>query len=325
MDALSEALQSVRMTAAIFHNAEYTAPWGDASPPAAEIASALAPGFEHMVVFHLVTEGHAVARMEGFPDMPLEAGDIVIIPHGDAHTLQNGSPAEFRRDDAAIRKFLAGDLSITRHGGGGEVTRFVCGYFGCERQACRLFLAGLPPMIRINVRGDASGAWLETSIRHLVSETEAHNPGGMVLLSKMAEALFVEALRRFMREMPEEETGWLAGARDPLVGAALAAIHRHPHRHWTLPDLAAEAGTSRSVLSERFHHFLGESPMNYLSRWRLQLAARLLTGDRKTMIEVAMDVGYESEAAFNRAFKREFGFPPAQYRRSVAQREATGA
>lgn len=325
MDALSEALQSVRMTAAIFYNAEYTAPWGDDSPPASELAPVLAPGFEHMVIFHLVTEGCAVAHMECEADLYLEAGDILIMPHGDAHTLSNGSPASFHDGEAALRKFLAGDLSVTHSGGGGEATKFVCGYFGCEQKACRLFLAGLPRMIRINVRGDSSGAWLETAIRHLVSETRADNPGGMLLLSKMAEALFIEALRRYMRELPEGQTGWLAGARDPLVGAALATIHRSPHRHWTLPDLAAAVGASRSVLSERFQHLLGESPMSYLSRWRLQLAARLLVGDRRTMIQVAMDVGYESEAAFNRAFKREFGLPPAQYRRVHAQHERDGS
>jgi AraC-like DNA-binding protein len=313
------------MTGAIFYNAEYSAPWGDRSPATSEIAPVLAPGFEHLVVFHLVTEGKAIARMDGMPDMPLVPGDIVIVPHGDAHILLNGSPTEFVHDGSAIAKFLAGDLSVVRMGGGGAVTRFVCGYFGCEEKAGRLFLAGLPAMIKINVRGDEAGAWLESSIRHLVSETTAHSPGGMVLLSKMAEALFVEALRRFMREMPEGETGWLAGARDPLVGAALAAIHRDPHRHWTLPDLAAEVGASRSVLSERFHHYLGESPMAYLARWRLQLAARMLTGDRKSMIQVAMDVGYESEAAFNRAFKREFGLPPAQYRRAKAAEVGAGA
>ena len=326
MDALSEALKSVRMTAAIFYNAEMTAPWGDFSPAAADVAPALAPGFEHMVVFHLVTEGRAVAHIDGVPDLPLEAGDIVIVPHGHAHRLSNGSPAEFRNDDSVVRKFLAGDLSPTRSGGGGELTRFVCGYFGCEQKACRQFLAGLPPMIKINVRGDESGAWLESSIRQLVSETVSGTPGNMVLLSKMAEALFVEALRRFLRDMPEEETGWLAAARDPLVGAALAALHRDPQRHWALPELAAEVGASRSVLSERFHHFLGESPIHYLARWRLQLASRLLQADRKSVIEVAMDVGYESEAAFNRAFKREFGLPPAQYRRARAgEMAAAGA
>jgi AraC-like DNA-binding protein len=266
-----------------------------------------------------------VCHIDGVPDLPLEAGDIVIVPHGDAHRLSNGSPAAFRDDDSVIRKFLTGDLSPTRNGGGGELTKFVCGYFGCEQKACGQFLAGLPRMIRINVRGDDSGAWLESSIRHLVSETSAHNPGGMVLLSKMAEALFVEALRRFMRDMPEEETGWLAAARDSVVGAALAALHREPHRRWTLPELAAEAGASRSVVSERFHHFLGESPIHYLARWRLQLASRLLQADRKGVIEVAMDVGYESEAAFNRAFKREFGQPPAHYRRTMAGVAGTGA
>jgi AraC-like DNA-binding protein len=325
MDALSEALQSVRITAAIFYNAEYTAPWGDVAPPVAEVAPILAPGFEHMVVFHLVTEGRAVAHMDGVPDLPLEAGDIVIVPHGEAHRLSNGSPSRFRDDDSVIRKFLAGDLSPTRTGGGGELTRFVCGYFGCEQKSCRQFLAGLPPMIKINVRRDPSGAWLETSIRHLVSETASGDPGNMVLLSRMAEALFVEALRRYVRDMPEEETGWLAAARDSVVGAALAALHREPHRHWTLPELAAESGASRSVLSDRFHHLLGESPMHYLARWRLQLASRLLQRERKSVMEVAMDVGYESEAAFNRAFKREFGQPPAHYRRARAGGAGTAA
>lgn len=325
MDALSEALQSVRMTAAIFYNAEYTAPWGDFSPATASVAPILAPGFEHLVIFHLITEGRAVAHMDGVPDLPLEAGDILIVSHGDAHRLSNGTPSRFRNDDSVIRKFLAGDLSPTRNGGGGELTHFVCGYFGCERRSCHHFLAGLPPMIKINLRGDASGAWLESSVRHLVSESSCSNPGGMVLLSKMAEALFVEALRRFARDMPEKKTGWLAAARDPLVGAALASLHREPNRHWTLPELAAEAGTSRSVLSDRFHHFLGESPMHYLARWRLQLASRLLQRERKSVMEVAMDVGYESEAAFNRAFKREFGQPPAYYRRAQAGGAGTGA
>jgi AraC-like DNA-binding protein len=323
MDALSEALSAVRMNAAIFYNAEYSAPWGDMSPAAHEVAHELSPCGGHLVIFHLVIEGRASVRIPGMEDMQLEAGDIVIVPHGDEHLLFNGKPAELIKGANAVRRYLAGDIGITRAGGGGEATRFVCGYFSGEPQAARLFLSGLPPMIKINVRGDAAGAWLESSIRHLVCESASDRPGRNILLAKMAEALFVEALRRYARDLPEGETGWLAGARDPLVGAALAAIHRKPNRHWTLPELASEAGTSRSVLSDRFHHFLGESPMAYLSRWRMQLAARLITADRKPMIQVAMDVGYESEAAFNRAFKREFGLPPAQYRRSIAQRPAS--
>lgn len=322
MDALSEALSTVRMNAAIFFNAEFTAPWGFVAPRAQDVAPALAPGGEHIVIFHLLTEGTAVVRMEGEPDLPLVAGDIVIIPHGDTYTISHGSPAKLREGGASIERYLAGGLTTTCYGGGGEQANFICGYFGCERGALRVFLAGLPRMIKINVRGDASGEWLETSIQHLVTEAAGHRPGGTVLLSKMAEALFVEALRRYMTGISQDQTGWLAGARDPLVGAALALIHRKPRQAWTLPELAAEAGTSRSVLSGRFAHFLGDSPMNYLARWRLQLAAQMLHGDRKTMLQVAMDVGYESEAAFNRAFKREFGLPPAQYRKAIIERSA---
>jgi AraC-like DNA-binding protein len=212
-----------------------------------------------------------------------------------------------------------GDLSTFRIGGGGEETRFVCGYFGCERHAARLFLAGLPRMIRINVRGDGPGAWLESSIRHLLSESASHRPGRTALLSKMAEALFIETLRRYMERLPPEQTGWLAGARDPVVGAALALLHRRPGHAWTLAELAREVGAARSVVAERFARFLGKPPMAYLSRWRLQLAARLLQTTQKSVLGVALDAGYESEAAFNRAFRREFGLPPGQYRKKLSR------
>jgi AraC-like DNA-binding protein len=322
MDVLSDALSTVRMNGAIFFDAAFTAPWGFKAPRAEMFASDLAPGVEHIVIFHLLTEGHAVVRMDGMDDLHLEAGDIVIVPHGDAYTVSNGTPAVWRDGTDSIGRYRAGDVSTVHAGGGGEVSKFVCGYFGCEREALRLFLAGLPRLIKVSFRGDASGAWLESSIRHLVSESASGRPGSVLLLSKMAEALFVEALRRYMGQLPAEQTGWLAGARDPLVGAALAAIHRDPRHAWTLPGLAAEVGTSRSVLSERFAQLLGESPTSYLSRWRLQLAERMLHGDRKTIVQLAMDVGYESEAAFNRAFKREFGLPPAQYRKALAGRAA---
>ena len=319
MDALSEALNSVRMTGAIFYHAECTAPWGFKVPPLRSVAHVLAPGTERLVAYHLVTEGKALVRSDGMPDVSIVAGDILIDPHGDnAHTVSNGSPSTFMDSGASLDKFLAGDLTSMRLGGGGETTSFVCGYFGCERHAERLFLAGLPRLVKINVRCDSAGKWLESSIRHLVSEMSSERPGQSVLLSKMAEALFIEALRRYMYQLPPEQTGWLAGARDPIVGGALAAMHRRPCHHWTIEKLATEVGASRSVLAERFTKFLGEPPLTYLARWRLQLAARLLETTRKTVLHVASDVGYESEAAFNRAFKREFSLPPAQYRRTVA-------
>ena len=216
---------------------------------------------------------------------------------------------------AALGRIVSGDLDIARYGGGGEATRFVCGFFGCERQADRLFLAGLPPMLKINLRGDPAGKWLESSIRHLVGESASGRPGGTVLLSKMAEVLFIETLRRYMDEMPAEQTGWLAGARDPVVGAALFLFHRKPCHPWTLAELAAEVGASRSVIAERFGHFLGELPMTYLSRWRLQLAATLFGSTRRTVLQVASDVGYEFGSRLEPRIRREFGLPPGRYRR----------
>jgi AraC-like DNA-binding protein len=317
MDALSEALSSVRMTGAIFYDAICTAPWGFAVPRLQDVAHVLAPGTECLVGYHLVAEGRAVSQFEGEAEVTLAAGDVVIVPHGDPHTVSNGRPATLIDSRASICSNLVGDLSTFKIGSGGEETRFVCGYFGCERHAARLFLAGLPRMIRINVRGDGPGAWLESSIRHLLSASASHHPGHTALLSKMAEALFIETLRRYMEWLPPEQTGWLAGARDPVVGAVLALLHRRPGHAWTLAELARQIGAARSVVAERFARFLGEPPMAYLWRWRLQLAARLLQTTQKSVFEVALEAGYESEAAFNRAFKREFGLPPGQYRRSL--------
>jgi AraC-like DNA-binding protein len=237
--------------------------------------------------------------------------------------VTNGSPNELVESGDSLRDYLSGSLGIMRIEGGGAITRFICGYFGCERSADKLFLAGLPTMIKINIRGDAAGAWLENSIRHLVSDAAANRPGRSVLLSKASEALFIETLRRYTEQLPPEQVGWLAGARDPIVGGALALLHRRPFHGWTLDALVLELGTSRSVLTERFSRYLGEPPLTYLVRWRLQLASRLLeTSRRKTIMQVASEVGYESEAAFNRAFKREFGTPPARYRKQRENRDA---
>ena len=325
MDALSAALSSVRMTGAIFADAICSAPWGFAVPAIdalEQVVHMLAPGTERVVGYHLVTEGKALVGLEASEDVALTAGDIVIIPHGDPHRVTNGTPSKLIDTSPALAKWLAGDVSSMELGGGGERTHFVCGYFGCERHAARLFLAGLPSLIKINLRTDAAGRWLENSIRHLLDEAKSRRPGGAVVLSKMAEAFFIETLRRYMQQLPLEQRGWLAGARDPVVGAALALLHRQPCHSWTVSELAAEIGASRSLVAERFVLFLGEPPLTYLVRWRLQLAARLLQTTQKTILQVAVDVGYESEAAFNRAFRREFGLPPAQYRRKLARNGA---
>lgn len=318
MDALSEALNSVHMTGAIFYHAVCTSPWGFAIPPLRDYAHLLAPGTERLVSYHLMTEGHAVARFANAPELPVTAGDVVIVPHGDPHVVSHGRAPRIVETSGTLDRYLAGDLSVLEMGGGGERTRFVCGFFGCQRHADRLFLSGLPTVIKINLRGDTAGEWLESSIRHLVEEAGGTRPGRFVLLSKMAEALFIEALRRYIEQLPPEQTGWLAAARDGIVGSAIAAIHRRPDRQWSLDGLAEEAATSRSVLTERFARFLGQSPLAYLAMWRMQLAARRIRSSRDTVLQVALEVGYESEAAFIRAFKREFGLPPARYRRQIS-------
>jgi AraC-like DNA-binding protein len=315
MDALSAALNAVHMTGAIFYYAECTAPWGFVVPPLHRVAHMLAPGTERLVPYHLVAEGGALVKFDGGETVSLRAGDVIVIPHGDGHSVTNGAPSALIDSEASLGQYLAGALHTMRLGGGGERTTFVCGYFGCERHAERLFLSGLPQVITINIRADAAGAWIENSIRYLVSEAEAASPGQGVLLSKMAEALFVQTLRRYMDTLPAEHTGWLAGARDPIVGGALAAMHRKPCHAWNVAALAAGIGTTRSVLAERFTRLIGEPPLTYLARWRLQLAARLLQTSQKSIAQIAGEVGYESQAAFNRAFKREFGSPPARYRR----------
>jgi AraC-like DNA-binding protein len=331
MDALSEALSSVRMTGAIFFNAICTAPWGFRVPAMDSAAHLLCPGAERLVGYHLVTEGKALVGLDGLAEIRVEAGDIIILPHGDPHTVTNGGPETLHDSSAVLASLADGVLGPFRIGGGGETTRFVCGYFGCERHTARLFLAGLPRIIRLNLHGDAAGEWLEGSVRHLLSEAASVRPGRDVLLAKMAEALFIETLRRYMERMPADATGWLAAARDQVVGKALALLHRRPHHPWTLAELANETGASRSVFAERFARLVGEPPLTYLGRWRLQLAARKLKMSRDTVLQVALGVGYESEAAFCRAFKREFGVPPTRYRkngappRSIAPRSVSQA
>jgi AraC-like DNA-binding protein len=326
MDALSEALRGVRVIGAVFFDGEFAAPWGFASPASDAFTPLLAPGTEHVVLFHLVTEGSATARVDGHEEVSLEAGDIVVFPQGDAHRLWNGRGYELFDSSTIVPRIRSGAVASERGGrSGGSLTKFTCGYIGCERHAGRLFLAGLPPILKVHIRGDSAGAWIESSIRHLASEAESRRAGRMALLAKLSEALFVEVLCRYMDELPPERTGWLAAARDEVVGRALALLHREPARAWTLAELARDAGASRTVLSERFAHLVGESPLAYLSRWRLILAARMLETTDNHVLRVALDVGYESDAAFARAFKRVVGIPPAQYRRNIRAERSHGA
>lgn len=210
------------------------------------------------------------------------------------------------------------------YGGGGPTTRVVCGYLACSARLARMLLAGLPPLVRVNVRGSNAGIWLEASVRYALAEARSPRPGGAGVLAKLAEVLFIEVLRLYMNEQREGRTGWLAGVHDRIVGATLNALHKTPAHAWTLDELARKSGTSRSVLAERFQHLVGSSPMQYLTQWRMLLAANLLCRSNAPLASIAEDVGYQTDTAFSRAFRREYGTPPATWRRSQSTRAHAG-
>jgi AraC-like DNA-binding protein len=314
MDVLSEVLKVVKLQGALFYNGEFSSPWSFCSPLSRTIAPYVAPTAGHVIIYHLLTEGRASTRLVNGASIILEAGDIVIFPHGDAHILGNGPPTKPVDMVKELARIFSQGLKLSRVGGGGDVTRFVCGFMACEPRLSQVFLSGLPPMFKVRIRNDASGRWLENSIRFSVNEADASRAGGEAVLAKLSEVLFVETLRAYIAHLPAEQTGWLAGARDPEVGKTLALMHRHPAHPWTIASLAMEAGVSRSVLAERFRYYLNEPPMAYLTNWRLQLGAQMLASTSYSVAQIGSEVGYESEAAFNRAFKREFTIPPARFR-----------
>jgi AraC-like DNA-binding protein len=324
MDVLSEVLKVVKLQGAMFYNGEFSSPWSFCSPHSRTVASYVAPSARHVIIYHLLTEGRASARLVDGQRIILQAGDIVIFPHGDAHILENGPPTKSVDMAKELARIFSQGLKRSCLGGGGEITKFVCGFMACEPRLSEVFLSGLPPVFKVSIRNDASGRWLENSIRFSVNEADASRAGGEAVLAKLAEVLFVETLRAYIAHLPAEQTGWLAGARDSEVGKTLALMHRNPAHPWTIASLAKEAGLSRSVLAERFRHYLNEPPMAYLTRWRLQLGAQMLASTSYSVAQIASEVGYESEAAFNRAFKREFTVPPARFRSQSRSAEATG-
>jgi AraC-like DNA-binding protein len=315
MDAFSEILSGVKLSGAVFFTAEFSAPWGFSTPPSKIMAEKVAPGAAHLILYHLLIDGEGFVEMEDGQSVVLTPGDVVIFPHGDPHHMSSGKGTRPPFPNYGITpKIKARDLSPLHAGGGGAVSRFVCGYMTCDPHLIRPILGGLPAVFKVNVRTDASGHWLENSILHLVEEAVSGRVGSEAMLAKLSEALFVDTLRRFVDSLPEQQSGWLAGARDPIVGRSLALLHGRVAHPWTIADLAGEVGISRSALVERFSRYLAEPPMTYLTRWRLQLAAESLKKTSRGVADIAADIGYESEAAFSRAFKREFGQPPGQYR-----------
>jgi AraC family transcriptional regulator, alkane utilization regulator len=325
MDALSDVLTSLRLEGAAYLNAEFTAPWCVQSKFGLGTVRARLAGAEHVLFFHFVTEGRCKVRLaDGMEALEVAAGDLVLFTNEDKHVM--GSDLQLAPVEAAslIGADAAVDTSFVqmRHGGGGAATRFVCGYLGCSRSVCRPLLEALPRMLRIPIGEGAASTLLRELLRVGVLESSMSRPGAQALLAKLSELIFVDALRRYIESMPPGGKGWLAGVRDAQIGRALALLHAKPEKPWTVDELAREVALSRSALAERFAALVAEPPIQYLMRWRLALAAQKLRSARDPIARVAERSGYESEAAFSRAFKREFGISPAAWRKAGPRGES---
>jgi AraC-like DNA-binding protein len=313
MDALSEILKVVQLNGAIFFNARFTAPWCVESPAEASLARTLGLGAERVLLYHYMVDGSCLITLEGMAPLRLSTGDVIIFPHGDAHTMASSTGAQPQQLDA--QEILRERPKVLHFGGGGEATRFVCGYLVCDPRLFQPILAALPRVVTVSLRGAAPAHWLEASLQHAVDQGDSSEPGAAGMLAKLSEVMVVEVLRRYVARLSPDDTGWLSGLRDRAVGKCLALMHEKPAHPWTVDSLAREVGASRSVLAERFTHFVGQSPMQYLGRWRMALATNRLRRSSLNIASIAEEVGYETDAAFSRAFRREFGVPPASWRR----------
>jgi AraC-like DNA-binding protein len=317
MDALSDALRVLRLTGAVFLDAEFTAPWCVVSQ-SGQSASSVLSGGASIVFFHVLTEGHCKARLaSGGETLELVAGDLVMLPRDDTHLLGSDLHLAPTLADTLVQPAADGDLMRIEHGGGGERTRLVCGFLRYDQRLTGPMLETLPRLLRVPLGGGSTAAWLTSLLQAGARETAAPRPGAETVLAKLSELLFVEALRRHIELMPEQQTGWLAGLRDRFVGRALALMHERPGHDWSVEELASAVGLSRSSLAQRFADFIGQPPMQYLTRWRLTVAAQRLRSETASLARIAEDSGYDSEAAFNRAFKRALGTTPAAWRRST--------
>ncbi len=318
LDALSDVLRVVRLNAAVFLDAEFTAPWCVGEPAGVKVCIQAMPRAQHVVIYHMVTEGVVDVAVPGEEPRRAEAGDLIIIPSGEPHALGSDLSLPRAPGERLIVDRGPDQVGQVRHGGGGDVTRLVCGYLACDSSLFDTVLAPLPRVMIVNMREGASAQWLTSSLKFSIAETTTQRAGAGTVLAKLSELMFVEALRRHIESLPAEQTGWLAGLRDRFVGKTLALIHARPAHSWTVDELAGEVGLSRSALAERFTALVGQPPMQYLTHWRLQLAADLLRSSSRGVAAIGAEVGYDSEAAFSRAFKREFGVSPAAWRQEPA-------
>lgn len=320
MDAVSDVLRVVRLSGAVYLHAELTAPWcliGDTDPA---LCAAYLPRADRVVSYHLITEGTCWAHLPGNaePAIRVSAGELLVVPQGEVHVMGSAlglapQPAGPLLD--AQLDTTPGELLNLSHGGGGAPTRILCGFLACDDALSNPVLGSLPRIFKVDLRNDPQSAWLEASLRFAASEAAQSRAGSAIVLARLSELLFVWAVRRCIDDLPAERKNWLAGVKDRFVGRALSMLHARPSYDWTVDELARQVGLSRSAFSHRFSDLLGQPPMQYLARWRLIVAAQELSYSSKAIVAIAEQVGYESESAFHRAFRREFGMPPAAWRK----------
>jgi AraC-like DNA-binding protein len=324
IDALSDVLRTVRLTGALFFLVEVSSPWTLELPDGATLAPVTLPRAQHVISYHVVTRGSCWGGLLGGAPRRLEAGDVLVFPRGDPYVMSmdrgmRGAPV-LHEILTFMRQMAAGQLPFTvvEGGGGPERLHLVCGFLGCDIRPFNPLLATLPPLLHLRGASSSPGDPLGQLIDFAVTESREPRAGGECVRLRLSELMFVEVVRRHLATLPAEQTGWLAGIRDSVVGRAVSLLHERPALAWTLPRLAKEVGLSRSALADRFAHFVGHPPMHYLTRWRMQVAARLLADGVAKVSTVALEVGYESEAAFSRAFKKATGVAPAAWRRRHA-------
>jgi AraC-like DNA-binding protein len=315
VDILSDVLRALHLRGAIFLDARFTAPWCAVSKTGHRDTGFFADA-EHIVFFHILMEGTCHARLlDTAETIEWRAGDLLLLAHDDAHMIGSDLEREPVDADTLVIATSGGGLMQIDHGGGGELTRFLCGYLACDKRLCEPLLDALPRLIHISIGAELTGSWLTNLFLLGTHETSMPRPGGESVLAKLSELLFVEAVRRYADTLSAEDTGWLAGLRDRFVGKALGLMHARPEHAWSIDELGAQVGMSRSALAQRFTDLVGQPPMQYLTRWRLTVAAQRLRRESTSLNRIAEQVGYVSQPAFNRAFKREFGVTPARWRR----------
>jgi len=327
-DTLSDLLRAVRLRGAFFFYVEGANPWVVETSQAGDLIPVIMPGVEHLMEFHGIASGSCWAAVVGGEAIQLNKGDVILFPHGDAHVMSSAPGMRAEILDGGLHftprppqlpyclKPGQGAAIARLDGGGSEQTTVVCGFLGCDAKPFNPLLASMPRVLRMPGVASEGTSWVANFLRSVVEESSRKRPGGEAVLERMSEMLFVEVLRRYVDTLPPDQTGWLAGMRDPAVGRALALMHERPADSWTLERLGDRAGLSRSVLHERFAHFIGQTPMQYLSRWRMQIAARRLRDSDSKVVDIALEVGYENEPAFSRAFRREVGESPGAWRRA---------